>query len=185
MRYQDIDFTDCDVMLNEPFPDDCNDDMGFIYYCKEYKQVIDLAVSNEVNLVKATRMWCKLMWTKAIEEILVENGATFIHERTNYADGVKINGIPYEIEILDINLDTSASTRAEKNRILELSLIPENNTLYFFIDKERYTKANWLKPNESNLRNAIESFMSYYNNHDLNSVTYNYKKIFSDIIVIK
>ena len=200
IKFQDIDFTDCDILLKDKWDkqnDKSDQDTNFIYYCKEYKQVIDLAVSNEVDLILATHRWFNFVCSKAIEEIFCEAGAVAESNEKNKTIDLYINNQPFDIKVsvVPINYkDTDITTRKEKNELIKWLYKNQSkegrnhleNRIFVICKGNDYFDSLWMKSNFDKIRPKIQAFMNYYKDKPFNQVALNDgKTVLSDIIFIK
>lgn len=181
--FTETDFTDCDILLKDD-PSPINDSVDFVYFCKDYKQVVDLAVSNEIDLTYATHEWHGFICKKIIEEIFCKNGATAVTNKLYKVNNIIINGVEFKIDIgVYAGENGKFQTRSGKNDFIK-SLAPTENTIYVIISSEDIFAGKWALHDTSKLCPPITAFMQYYKDKPMNKVPVDNKNIFSEIISI-
>jgi len=199
VKYQDIDFTDSDILLAEKWDKqtDASDfDTNFIYYCKNYRQVIELADANDVDLVIATHRWYNFVCSKAVEEMFCELGAIPEDDIKNKTKDLYINNIPYDIKVSVIPLNYSIdniSSRNEKNKLISWLYTNQSvegrnhseNRLFVICKSNNYFNSLWLKHKFNIIKPSIEKFLEYYSTREMNKIQLeNGKTVYADAIIV-
>ena len=200
IKYQEIDFTDSDILLAEKWDKqtDANDfDTGFIYYCKEYRQVVDLAYANDVDLVVATHRWYNFVCSKAVEEIFCELGARAEkNEKDKYTD-FYINDIPFDLKVSVVPAkypESDLTKRVEKNKLIKWlyenqsqeGRKHERNRIFIICKGNTYFDSLWLKHDFEKIKAKVKAYLDYtISNNVFNEVNLSDNvNVLSDIIYI-
>ena len=199
IKYQDIDFTDSDILLAEKWDKqtDANDfDTNFIYYCKNYRQVIELATDNDVDLVIATHRWYNFICSKAVEELFCELGATPENDIKNKTKDLYINNIPYDIKVTVLPQNytiSNISSRNEKNNLIQWLYTNQSvegrnhseNRLFIICKSNNYFNSLWLKHKFNIIKPSIKKFLEYYSSREMNKIQLeNGKTVYADAIIV-
>ena len=199
IKYQDIDFTDSDILLNEKWDkqtDATDFDTNFIYYCKKYMQVVELAEDNEVDLVIATHRWYNFVCSKAVEEIFCELGARPESDTKNKTIDLYINNIPFDIKVsvFPANYqEKDIATRKEKNELIKWLYQNQSqegrnhseNKIFIVCKGKTYFDSLWMKHNFEKIKTSIKKFMEYYASREMNKVQLDDgKTVYTDLIII-
>lgn len=199
IKYQDIDFTDCDILLNEKWDKqtDASDfDTNFIYYCKNYRQVIELADANDVDLVVATHRWYNFICSKAVEEMFCELGAKPEDDIKNKTKDLYINNIPYDIKVsvYPANYEgNDIAYREEKNKLIKWFYENQSqegrnhseNKIFIVCKGKTYFDSLWMKHDFGKIKTSIKKFMEYYASREMNKVQLDEQNtVYSDLIII-
>lgn len=110
--------------------DNQDQDTNFIYHCTRLGQVLDLAISNEVDIGYAVHRWYNYQCSKWVEQIFCENGAIANEDLKDHDVDLTLEGIPFDIKLSVISTAYSGDKDLTKR-----------------INKDRYIK--WLKDNAS------------------------------------
>jgi hypothetical protein len=180
IKYQDIDFTDVDILLKENWKkqnDNDDFDTNFIYYCKTYNQVIDIAECNDADLVMATHRWYNFVCSKAVEEMFCELGAVAEQNEKDKFTDFYINNIPFDLKLTIVPnnfQDLDLTTRKNKDELIKWLYANqsqegrkhERNRIFVVCKGKTYFDSLWLKHQFETIRKKIKAFMAYTQTHN-------------------
>ena len=98
-------------------------DTSFIYYCQRLGQVMDLALSNNVDLGYAIHRWYNHHCSKWVEQMFCEFGAVAYEDEKSHDTDLTIEGVPFDIKLSVISNsyegDQDLKTRANKDAYIK------------------------------------------------------------------
>jgi len=200
VKYQDIDFLDCDILLKEKWDKqtDASDfDTGFIYYCKRYMQVVELAEANDVDLIVATHRWYNFVCSKAVEEIFCELGARAERNVKDKYTDFYINDIPFDVKVSVVPAnypECDLTKRVEKNKLIKWLYENQSqegrkhdrNRLFIICKGKTYFDSLWMKHDFTKIKAKVKAFLDYtISKNTFNEVELSKNvQVLSDIIYI-
>ena len=201
MRFLDLEdaVKECEPLLDAKWElqkDSKDKDTGFIYYCKNISQVIDLAMSNEVDIAYSVHRWFNFVTSKMAEELFEQFGAKPEKDPKNHEIDFYLKDIAFDLKLTtmpQISDQNTLKTRKERNDLIkwlyknqsQQSRKHNSNKIFIVCDAGNKHDSMMLKCNIEKLSEGISKFVSYYNKKDFNTVKIDEKTVFSDIIYIK
>ena len=201
MRFLDLEeaVKECEPLLDtkwEVQKDGKDKDSGFIYYCKNVPQVIDLAMSNEVDIPYCVHRWYNFITSKMAEELFEQFGATPEINSKSHEIDFYLKDIAFDLKLTtmpQIEAQNTLKTRKERNDLIKWMYNNQSkqgrkhfgNKIFIVCDGGDKHSSMMLKSNIEKLSEGISKFMEYYQNKNFNVVKIDENEVYSDIIYIK
>lgn len=201
MRFLDLEelVKECEPLLDSKweFQKDAKDkDTGFIYYCKNVSQVIDLAMSNDADIAYSVHRWYNFVTSKMAEELFEQFGAKPETDPKSHEIDFYLKDIAFDLKLTtmpQIEAQNTLKTRKERNDLIKWMYNNQSkqgrkhfgNKIFIVCNGEDKHSSMMLKSNIEKLSEGISKFMEYYQDREFNVVKIDDKNVYADIIYIK
>lgn len=169
---------------------------NFIYWCKNIIQVLDLAMSNEIDTIYAVHRWYNFVTSKMAEELFEQFGAKPENNPKHHEIDFYLKDIGFDLKVTVLPQNSplnNIKTRKEKNEMIKWLYNNQSqegrkhlsNKIFILCDAEDKKTAMLLKSNIDKLTEGIDKFINYYSDKPFNQIEIQGNLVYSDIIYIK
>lgn len=163
-------------------------DTSFIYHCQRLDQVIDLALSNDVNLGYAVHRWYNFQCSKSVEKIFCWYGAEPYEDEKDHDVDLTINGIPFDIKLSTVSIkyeeDLDLTQREDKDKYIKWLIDNASQESRKHTKNKIFVICDTLadKCNFERISDKILSFLDYFIR---NIEKYKQKEVICELIYVK